>query len=123
MSDEKEQQLFAELESLMIEKHLYRTPGLSKKQLTEALNTNSAYLSQAVNARTGLSITNYINQYRIDESLRLLSDVNNNTPIKAIALDVGFSSLSVFYKTFNEKVGMSPAKYREKVLEISKKNT
>lgn len=123
MSDEKEKQLFSELENLMIEKHLYRKPGLSKKQLSEVLNTNSAYLSQAVNARTGLSITNYINNYRIDESLRLLSDAGNDTQIKAIALDVGFSSLSVFYKTFNEKVGMSPAKYREKVLEISRKNT
>lgn len=122
MTEEKEKQLFTALENLMMEQHLYRRQGLNKKQLADALNTNSAYLSQAVNANTGQSLINYINNYRIDEAISLLSDMKHNTPIKAIAQDVGFTSLSVFYRTFNDKMGMSPAKYREKVIELAKMN-
>ena len=122
MTEEKEKQLFTALENLMMEQHLYRRQGLNKKQLADALNSNSAYLSQAVNANTGQSLINYINNYRIDEAISLLSDMKHNTPIKAIAQDVGFTSLSVFYRTFNDKMGMSPAKYREKVIELAKMN-
>jgi AraC-like DNA-binding protein len=34
-------------------------------------------------------------------------------PISSIALDVGFSSLSVFNKAFKERFGMTPSAWRQ----------
>ena len=39
--------------------------------------------------------------------------------LKAIASDVGFSSMTTFYKMFQTNVGMSPKEYREKALHLS----
>lgn len=114
--------LFMELENLFRDKQVWREKYLTRDKVVEMLKTNRTYLSQVVNEKTGKTFTQYMNGYRISEAIRLLSDVSNDIPLKAIANDTGFSSLTTFYKMFREEVGMTPAKYREKVLELYKSN-
>lgn len=120
LSSEKSDELFERIERLIHEEHLYREPKLTKERLAELVGSNGTYLSQVINTQTGLSVVNYLNKYRIDEAVRLLSDARNDTPLKAIAAEVGFGSLSAFYRLFNERIGMSPSKYREKILQITR---
>lgn len=84
------------------------------------IGTNRTYLSRVINEKTGMSFVNYLNSYRIEKALEILSDTDDDTPLKAIGPAVGFSSMSTFYKLFQEKVGMTPTKYRQKIIEISK---
>lgn len=73
-----------------------------------------------INEKAGMSFVHYVNNYRLNEAIEILSDPENTIPMKALSSDLGFSSPSTFYKLFQEKVGMSPAKYREKIIELSR---
>lgn len=121
LSEQKSVELYQQLHRLMLEEKLYKDPGLTKDRLSDILHTNRSYLSQVINQHTGLSYNHFINRLRIDEVLRILSDPNDDTPLKAIASDIGFKSLGTFYNAFQSVVGMPPSAYRSKMREILRK--
>ncbi len=104
----------------MTTEKVYRQPNLTKERLAEIAGCNRTYLSRVINEHKGTNITGYINSFRIGEAAELLSDPANETPLKAIAMEAGFSSLSTFYKIFKQTVGMTPMKFREKVAELAR---
>ena len=106
------EELFHTLDSMMREKHLYRDSGLNREKMAEYLNTNRTYITNIIKQYTGLSFFAYINAFRIEEAIQLLSDPDNSTPIKAISEDLGFKSMSTFYKLFSAATGQSPASFR-----------
>lgn len=119
ISSDKSEQLLDRLEHLMKKDKVYREKGLTRDKVASLLGTNRTYLSQVINDKTGMSFVHYINSYRIEEALAILSDPENEIPLKALSLDLGFSSLTTFYTFFQKKVGMTPAKYREEVSHLS----
>lgn len=121
LSDEKSSALYIKLHRIMLKRELYKDKSLTKEKLAEELKTNRTYLSQVINTHAGLSFTHYINRLRIEEARRILSNPKDNTPLKAIASDTGFNSLSTFYNAFQSIIGMSPSAYRNKMLEIHNK--
>lgn len=122
LSEEKSRDLFERLESLMKNDKIYRDAELTIDKLAQILNTNRSYLSQVINEVSGLSYSTYINNYRIKEAIELLSNSDNDEPIKSIAISIGFNSPSNFFTIFKNKVGMSPSVYRENVQKINKNN-
>ncbi|MEJ6023833.1 GlxA family transcriptional regulator [Ramlibacter sp. PS4R-6] len=63
-------------------------------------------------AATGMTPMEYIHHVRLEEAKHLLE--TGDTAIEAIAVDVGYSDNSFFTKLFKRKVGMTPAKYRQR---------
>lgn len=120
LTDEKSRTLFGELERLMRCERVYRQQELTKERLAELAGCNRTYLSQVVNEQTGMNMVSYINSFRIQEAVEMLSDVESRTPLKAVAFEAGFSSLSTFYKLFKQSVGMTPLKFREKAVELAR---
>lgn len=110
---ESDRALFDKIDSLMRNEKLYKDPYLGRDKLAEILNTNRTYISRAVNSVRGESVSRYIALYRLSAASEILSDVNNNTPIKDIAADLGFTSLSTFYSLFKERYELSPDKFRK----------
>ncbi|GHT59439.1 hypothetical protein AGMMS50239_06080 [Bacteroidia bacterium] len=123
LTEEKGANLYLKLHKIMINNKLYKDNSLTKEKLAELLNTNRTYLSQVINKHTGLSFTHYVNRLRIEEVRRILSDPEDETPLKAIASDTGFNSLSTFYNVFQSIIGMPPAVYRSKMMKICKEKT
>lgn len=121
LSQDKSRELFNTLDELMRSKKLYRDSNIGRERLAEMISTNRTYLTQIISDNTGKSLSQYLNSYRIADALATLSDVNDETPLKAISSDNGFNSLTTFYKVFRDEVGMTPAKYREKIIELSRK--
>lgn len=119
LTDEKKHVLFQNLEHCMTDQGIYRDKLLTKEKVADLLGTNRTYLSQVINEQTGQTFTQYVNRYRLDEAIRLLGDPQADITLKAIASDVGFSSMTTFYKVFQTNVGMSPKEYREKALHLS----
>lgn len=60
---------------------------------------------------TGFSPNQYHIQLRVQKAKDLLSFTN--MPIKAVALDTGFSSSYYFSRLFKQKTGLTPSHYRE----------
>lgn len=123
LTDEKSAGILNRLDKLMGEEKMYANNLLTKEQVAKTLATNRTYLSRIINEQTGRTFTQYINAFRIEEAIRILSDENNDTPLKAIYSNVGFSSRTTFHNLFKESVGMSPAQYRQTVRQLHHKKT
>ena len=113
LNKDSQQELFGRLERLMQNDQVYKNSLFTREKMAELLGTNRTYLSQTINEQTGLTFTHYMNKYRIEEARRILADPQDDTPIKAIAPDLGFSSVTTFYTLFKAVVQMSPDQYRK----------
>ena len=113
LNKDSQQELFGRLERLMQNDQVYKNSLFTREKMAELLGTNRTYLSQTINEQTGLTFTHYMNKHRIEEARRILADPQDDTPIKAIAADLGFSSVTTFYTLFKAAVQMSPDQYRK----------
>lgn len=119
MDSEKAGKIYEELCRLMEDERIYTDAGLNREKLAERLGTNRTYLSQVINEKARQSYYQFVNSYRINEAVRVLSDPKRvDYPLKVLCADLGFSSLSTFYKLFQSAVGMSPASYRKSLIDL-----
>ncbi len=94
-------------------------PSFTLQNLAEQLDSNTTYLSQAINSHFGMSFTSLLNQYRIREACRRMEDMQQygKLTIDAIAESVGFKARVTFTKAFKQNVGMLPSEYMKAVKE------
>lgn len=118
LTEERSIDLFTQLEKLMSEEKIYHDNFLTREKVAELLGSNRTYLSQIINQHTSLTFTQYLNEYRINEVLKLMNDSKDQLPLKTISSNVGFSSTTTFYKAFQNIVGMTPSQYKSRSKEI-----
>lgn len=116
------QLLFETIEKKMTEEHLYRNANLTLETLAESIGSNRTYVSRAVNMFAGVSFSRYVNNHRVDEAMKRLSDPASKILIKELAYSLGYNSDSAFSKVFKSKTGMSPNEFRRSALLLSKEN-
>ena len=82
------------------------------EELADVLGVSASYLSRLFKKETGVSVSTYIRDRKIDmaKSLLRFSDAS----MIDIANRLAFSSQSHFIQQFKESVGMTPKKYRDK---------
>lgn len=90
----------------------YTKPGLTLKELADLLHTNRTYLSDYIKTTYATTFRDWIASLRINYAKRYIAE-NTETTIACISQDSGFLSMSHFIKTFREKEGCTPAKWRE----------
>jgi AraC-like DNA-binding protein len=72
-----------------------------------------AHFIRTFRATFGETPHRYLQRRRVERSMFLLRETDHS--ITDICLDVGFSSLGTFSRTFRDIVGLSPTEYREQV--------
>lgn len=87
-------------------------PGLTLKDLSDHLCTNRTYLSEYINSVYHMSFRDWITSMRIDFAKRRMKEHPEQKMLE-ISEHTGFLSLSHFTKTFTEKEGCSPARWRK----------
>lgn len=92
-----------------LDKKVYLEPDLTLRKLAEKCKTNRTYLSRIIHETDKINFNNYINKYRIEEALRILSDPANNIPLKALPEKVGFKNYARFYEAFRKHTGVPPS--------------
>jgi len=76
------------------------------------LNISRTYISQVINEKFEMNFNSFINEYRIKEARRLLSDPkNSHLTYETIAREVGFGSKSTFNAAFKKYTGVTPSFY------------
>lgn len=85
---------------------------LSVNFLSAQLNYSANYLGAVFKREYGLTINDYINQYRIERAKALMDETN--LKIYEIAFRVGFNDQHYFSKTFKKFAECSPSEYRER---------
>ena len=116
----KSEHIYRELCRLMEQERIYTDPQLNRESLALRLGTNKSYLTTIVSECSGgKNLSQFINHYRIQEAVRILSDREHiDYPLKQLCTDLGFGSVSTFYKLFQEGVGMSPSAYRKSFIHM-----
>ena len=121
LTEDKAQEYYGMIEQLMSERKIYRDSGISLEQLAKILGTNRSYVSEIINRYAGVSFPSYINMKRIEEATVRLSDLSDDTPLKTMCSELGFNSISVFYRAFQKETGCPPSRYREEVRAMKKR--
>lgn len=92
-------------------------PYLNKEfrlqDLMRVVPLNRTYLSGFVNAEYGCNFYQFVTNYRIGEAKRLMEE-NPEMKVQDVAEQSGFSSASVFSRTFARETGSSPTEWMEK---------
>lgn len=109
-------ELFARVEELFRDGHLYRDPDVTLDHVSRQLNVNRTYVSQAVNRFTGMNFSAYVNEYRVKEAIGLMTAPRSrNFSIDAIAYESGFNDRKTFYRVFKGVTGLSPSAFRHNI--------
>jgi AraC-like DNA-binding protein len=108
--------IYHRLMELMENEKIFKTEDLSLMMLAEELSLTPQQLSEFLNDRLSMNFNTFINKYRINEAKELLLN-EPDRPITAIAYDLGFNTISVFYSAFLKFAGISPARFRKEGLE------
>lgn len=80
-------------------------------ELANETTYNYVYLSKHFSKNTGISYTEYVCRYRINEACYLL--MNTNSTMLDIAYECGFDCLRSFNRGFKSIIGISPSEYRK----------
>lgn len=123
ITPEKQAEIISRLESLMLDVSVYTDNDINKDKVARLIGTNRTYLSRIINDHYGLTFTQLINNLRIKEAIRILSDADDDTPLKAISHQLGFNSMSTFYSRFAAATGMTPAIYRAEARQLHGKQS
>lgn len=86
------------------------TESLHIDDIAQTVHLHSNYAMNLFRKHLGLSIVDYITQYRLAHAQRLL--IMSNVNASEIALEAGFGSVSRFYTAFKRAYGQSPGAYR-----------
>ena len=86
---------------------------LIQKKLAEDLGTNTRYISAVVNVRFHMNYTSFVNKYRIEEAMAVLTDKRYyDLNMEEISDMVGFSNRQSFYASFYKLNGCTPRDYK-----------
>lgn len=96
-----------------ISKH-YSEESLSIKEISEHVFLSVSYACTYFKAQTGQTLNQYLTDFRMQKALQLLADARYQ--ITDISSQVGYSNGNYFSKSFKKFTGLSPSKYREKIL-------
>ncbi len=109
-NEDRDKELFRQLKKIMETEKLYLDPKLNILSLAEQLATNRTYLSQAINSQYHMTFPNFINEYRINEAVRLITTgYTDDYTQEALAAKVGFSSRGTFIAAFKKVTGVVPS--------------
>jgi ligand-binding sensor domain-containing protein/AraC-like DNA-binding protein len=104
----------AKLTHLMEKEKVYRDMDISLQTLAEKISTTPHILSQVLNEKLNRSFPDYINSYRVEEARKIFESARGaEKKNSAVADEVGFNNLGVFYKAFKKFTGMTPNAYKK----------
>lgn len=85
---------------------------ITRDDIANYVFLNPDYLSRTFKKATGLSLSEYLTEQRIEKSMMLLS--TSNIQITSIATEVGYNNMNYFSKIFKKVTGTTPVEYRKK---------
>lgn len=98
--------------AVLVDQGLFRDPGLSAMRLARRVGVPDRDLSRAINQISGMSVSQFVNQFRLEEAAGLLR--STEAPVTEVLETAGFLTRSNFYKEFQKRFELSPGAYRKK---------
>lgn len=90
------------------------TENIGRNEIAEYVFFAPEYLSKMYKKKTGINLTDYINQYRMEQAKVLLE--KEDVRVSDVAVKVGFENFAYFSSLFKKYIGLSPSEYRKEKL-------
>lgn len=84
---------------------------INRDSMAEAVHLSPGYFSNLFRSEVKMSFSDYLIQVRIENARRLLRRFDLS--VEAISKECGFHSLAHFSRTFKDRCGLAPLKYRK----------
>jgi AraC-like DNA-binding protein len=104
-----------ELYNIMENQKAFASEDISIGIVANELGITIHQLSEILNKKIKKNFNHFINDYRIEESKKILIEEPDRT-ITSIALAVGFNTSSSFSTIFSRTTGLAPKDYRKKFI-------
>ncbi len=85
--------------------------NINRDKMAEMVNLSPGYFSNLFRSEVSMSFSDYLIQVRIDNAKGLLRRFDLS--VEAISKQCGFNSLAHFSRTFKDRCGLSPLKFRK----------
>jgi len=85
--------------------------GVNRDRMAEMVHLSPGYFSNLFRLEVGMSFSDYLIQIRIDNAKKLLRRFDLS--IEEISRECGFNSLAHFSRTFKDRCGVPPLKFRK----------
>lgn len=114
MDDPAKGELLQRLYDIMENNTQIYDEGFTLDQLASLVGSNPNYVSQVINEKKCCNFNTFVNEYRIKEACRRLTDTEQygGLTIEAIGQSLGFKSRTNFTAIFKRFTGMTPAAYQ-----------
>lgn len=123
IDDKKIETILKNLEKLE-EKEFYLEQRCNLYTVSKKINTNTTYLSKAINTHKKMSFNTYINQLRIDYVIKRLKKDKKfrSYSVQHIAKEVGYKRAASFSRYFKKQTGLYLSFYIKEINKAEKNN-
>ena len=90
----------------------YNDPGINVSMMAELLHVHRITLNRLFLAAYGISPGKYLNNVRLQEGIKLLTE--SDLPIKEVAKSCGYESAGYFTKVLHRQTGHTPRSFRSR---------
>lgn len=106
--------LVGQLQVLFEEQKVYLEPDININVLAKKMGTSRGVLSHVINQYFHKSFPALLNQYRVNEALRLLTDKSSKDyKLEVIGEMCGYRNRQVFHSAFKRETGITPNHFRK----------
>ena len=93
--------------------HEHYNTKILQEDIAQQLQISVRYLSKLFKSYMGVTLSNYINIYRINRSIQLMQ--TTSLTLTEIALQVGFTDSQHYSKVFMNIINEAPSQYRKAI--------
>lgn len=112
LDDKLVNEIISRLDKVMTDEKLFRNPKITQSKVAAKIETNTSYLSRAINQKYNLNFSSYVNTFRVKEAEKIIAEDKNEVyTFEGISQSVGFTSKSAFYNAFKRFNGKTPSQY------------
>ncbi len=102
-----------QIEAFLVKGKNYHNPSFSAKRLAEMVGVSPYKLSRILKREFGMSYTDIVHAYRIQDAKRYLKDKRlESVSVDDIGAMVGFHNRQSFFEAFRNTTGTTPDKFR-----------
>ncbi len=114
LEEVKAEEYFRSLKRLMEEEKLFLNPELKASEVASRIGIPTYQLSHLLSIKSEYNFFDFINSYRVEEVVKLLSEPNNeHLTILGIGLEAGFNNKSSFNRAFKKFTGNTPSSFKK----------
>ena len=122
-SSNQDELLLGKLTEYVVNRKAFLNAKLKVDEVAEAIQSSQKEIAAVLKKQKNQNFNNYINQFRVEEVIRLFNDLSNDHyKLEVLAGMAGFGSKQSFYSAFELIVGVKPAFYRQNIVDKLKAN-